>query len=33
MIIMLVLMFMWHLDEELPQIRKELDERRSAAAA
>jgi GPH family glycoside/pentoside/hexuronide:cation symporter len=32
MIIMLILMFMWHLDEELPQIRKELEARRQTAA-
>jgi GPH family glycoside/pentoside/hexuronide:cation symporter len=32
MIIMILLMFMWHLDEELPQIRKELEERRGAAS-
>jgi GPH family glycoside/pentoside/hexuronide:cation symporter len=32
MIIMLILMFMWHLDEELPQIRKELEARKNAAA-
>jgi GPH family glycoside/pentoside/hexuronide:cation symporter len=30
MIIMLILMFMWHLDDELPQIRKELEARKKA---
>jgi GPH family glycoside/pentoside/hexuronide:cation symporter len=31
MVIMLVIMYFWHLDKELPQIRKDLEARRSAA--
>jgi GPH family glycoside/pentoside/hexuronide:cation symporter len=31
MIIMLILMFLWHLDEELPQIRKDLEARKQTA--